>query len=179
MVERTARGIPVHDEDIQRIKLQLDTFERLFAKGQKAALICTIEQCAKYGLVLPKWSVTAILQGFHRIYTFKLKSWDDVFGAPHSKNTRPTLAKRRLRMRWRVRHEILKLRRTEKAKINPELFGRVAKSLSIGRRQCKEYWYSFAPHMRDSSEDLTPPSDEEFEEMVAKDRLRRSGKDFR
>ena len=72
--------------------------------------------CATYGVAPPEWLAMAYLKGFMAVRDFRVKSWDEAFGAPFRKGVQLAA----LRERRAARPSIV-LAVTEKLREKPDL----------------------------------------------------------
>jgi len=86
-----------------------ETQMRQFDRGDKAALLRAVFECAKAGIPLPPRCAKA----FMRVMTETIsgpgphRSWDDAFGKPHGKHTKIHAKVQKENWRWRFKAETL------------------------------------------------------------------------
>jgi hypothetical protein len=141
---------------------------RQFERGDKAALLRTIFECARVKMLLPDWCAEAFMRAVAETKSDLRAgaSWDDAFGKPHRKHRKVRAKGQEEKLRWRVYHavqreqagfsleEVVRARRqglaaVQKLKKNKKrkiplyvAFACVAKRFKLTESVCKKYYYS-------------------------------------
>jgi hypothetical protein len=86
-----------------------ETEMRQFDRGDKAALLRAIFECAKTGIPLPPRCAKAFMRAMTETISGPgpHRSWDDVFGKPHGKHTKIHAKVQEENWRWRVYFAVL------------------------------------------------------------------------
>jgi hypothetical protein len=70
--------------------------------GNKAAILKALYQCFLMGAPVPRWLSRAFVQVCEDVAGYKFKSWDQAFGRPHAKRTRPNTRKQYRDLRYPI-----------------------------------------------------------------------------
>jgi hypothetical protein len=134
-----------------------DYYESAYKMGNKDALILLIGMCGIAGWPIPKWAASIIVEAPSHAIFGRIRSWDEVFGKPHTpkKGTRLLEWQRR----WHVFAEVQTAHSKGEA-IDDLLFERIGKKLGIGGRT--------------KAKDLYAAARDEFELNKRRNALRRS-----
>ncbi|QKD03463.1 hypothetical protein [Mesorhizobium loti] len=154
----TTGGV-TEDAEFKRFSQQralefLPELEKLFAAGDKYALMQAISQCALYDLVLPRWAAEAFLEGYYSVLNLRSASWDEAFGRPYKKGFHLDKAKVRRSARLEVFLAVGRIRAREpNTPIDDHLFERVGQECNVGRSLANQLYYE---HKR-YADSLLPP----------------------
>jgi hypothetical protein len=111
-----------------------------FAEGLYA-----IAECARCGLVIPRWLSHLCVERVRAVENMRVASWDDAFGRPFPKGTQLAAERRRKRSSWRIAQEV-----TEFVVLNPGApldpeWERIGKLVGEGRTRTQEL---YAQHVK-------------------------------
>jgi hypothetical protein len=99
--------------------------------GNKRALILLIGMCGIAGWPIPEWAVSIIDEADTNAMYGDLKSWDEVFGKPHTPKKGQRLFE--FHLRHRVWAEVTNAH-SKGEPIDDLLFERIGKKMKIGRK---------------------------------------------
>lgn len=121
---------------------RLEGLRQLFASGEGYALMLAIVICARHDLVMPKWVARAYTDAFDKVNGYRVRSWDEAFGA----RTKKGAHLEPLRQRWLIGPGVLmRVREIKREKpetpIDNALFERVGQEFGIGRALASELYY--------------------------------------
>lgn len=70
--------------------------------GNKAAILKALHQCFLMNAPVPQWLRRAFLDTYEAVAGFRFVSWDQAFGRPHPKRTRPKARKQYRDLRYPI-----------------------------------------------------------------------------
>jgi len=132
----------------QRIaRIDLKELYDNFQAGDKQALMEAMYLCMMHAIPLPLWCKEAFLSACGKVYTYKAKSWEDVFGRPHPKGTHLATKREEREMSFRVYEKIRQIKKENPSiPIDCHLFETVGRELGIGAKSKTEAWYYKQKH---------------------------------
>lgn len=80
--------------------------ELKYKAGDMNALLDAVSICALNKVALPKWAVKALGEQIHRVRSYRVRSWDDIFGKPLKKGQWLTAARKEWELMRSVPYEI-------------------------------------------------------------------------
>ena len=147
--ESTHRGSQYLEGPLyQRIaRINLEGLYDSYQTGDKQALLEAMYLCMMHAIPLPLWCKEAFLSACGKVYTYKAKSWEDVFGRPHPKGTHLATKREEREMSSRVYEKIRQIKKENPSiPIDCHLFERVGRELGIGAKTKTEAWYYKQKH---------------------------------
>lgn len=115
----------------------------LYLKGDKKAILEAVLACVANDLPIPAWCAKAFEEAFLEVRSYKARSWDDVFGAPHPKGTNLAAKRKKHEKAFEVYERIKNIReRSPSTPIDACLFEEVGKEFNLGKTLTEEYYYS-------------------------------------
>ena len=108
----------------QRVK----ELESEYEAGDMNALLDAVSVCALHKVALPRWAVAALAEQIHRARTYRVASWDDIFGKPLKKGQWVTAARKEWELMRSVPYEIWTLTKQKGLSLT-EAYSAAAKSL--------------------------------------------------
>ena len=120
----------------------LEKGRKLYEAGDKGALLYYLDFCIRCHVPIPDWLRQAFLDARDAVETFKVKSWDDVFGKPLKKGKRLTTERRKRAIAVSIYVRVDELHKAGKP-IDTELFRAVGKEFGVGSTVAKQLYYKF------------------------------------
>ena len=117
-----------------------------YDQGDRTQILYCLYSCFVAGVPTPPWLEEAFTDAYRGVFQFKIKSWDDVFGRPLNKSTRPARERRNRRIandiyeRVEERHKEL-TDKGRKRPIDKSLFEAVGKEFGVGGTVTSELYY--------------------------------------
>lgn len=142
--QSTHRGVSYQEGPLyQRIASKnIDKLYDSYRAGDKQALLEALYGCFIHSLSFPRWCKKAFISACEEVYTYKAKTWDDVFGRPHPKGTHLAAKREEREMSFRVYEEIRQIKKEcPSTPIDGQLFEEVGKKFGIGGKTKTEEWY--------------------------------------
>src|ERR1700691_1933825 len=68
--------------------------QKLFEEGNKGQLLRFLDHCLSHNWPVPDWTKAALRAACHKMWSFEVKSWNEVFDRPLKKG-KPLAAQRR------------------------------------------------------------------------------------
>jgi len=99
-------------------------------KGDKRAVLDALSLCLVYDFGIPRWCRKALIVAYAIVDTYEAKSWDDVFGKPHPKNTNMAAQRDKWMYGYLVYREV-KARKNKGEAIDREMYERISKDLKL------------------------------------------------
>jgi hypothetical protein len=107
-----------------------------------AAIVEGLVTCIQNDLPIPRWCADGFLSAYNTVYSYKAKSWDDVFGRPHPKGVHLGALLKRDQYAPLVRSRIHQIKRLNPdTPIDAALFERIGRELGIGSKTLTEEYY--------------------------------------
>ncbi len=127
----------------QRIaRKNLEELYDSYQAGDKQAVLEAFNGCFIHSIPLPRWCKMAFLSACEEVYTYKAKTWDDVFGRPHPKGTHLGAKREEREMCLLVCNRIRQIKKDNSSiPIDGHLFETVGKEFGIGGKTKTEEWY--------------------------------------
>lgn len=142
--ESTHRGSPYLEGPLyQRIaRVNLEELFHSYQTGDKQALLEAMYGCMMHAIPFPRWCKKAFLSACEDVYTYKAKTWDDVFGHPHPKGTHLAAKREEREKSLHVCKRIQQIKEDDPSiPIDGHLFETVGKEFGIGGKTKTEEWY--------------------------------------
>ena len=121
--------------------------ERILARGRerlesgdKSQLLYCLNHCVTNDLSIPEWLGKALADAFHAVHTYKVRSWDDVFGKPLAKGKRLETERRNMEIADPIWRYVRKLQE-EGRPIGKELFAAVGKDFGVSGTVAEQIYY--------------------------------------
>lgn len=116
----------------------------VFQNGDNSAILETIYICSLHSLLLPRWCQTAFGSAYRKVRGFEVKSWDNVFGRPHSKNVKIGAKYDEIQKGLPLYARVTKIKQNDPAKaIDRFLFEDVGKEFGISGTLADQYYYKW------------------------------------
>ena len=113
-------------------------------KGHKGAILEAFYLCSLRSLPIPKWCSLAYLEAYRKVRHYKARSWDDVFGRPHPKNTKIEAKADERKKSVAVYNRILEMLQKEpETAIDDGLFEKVGKEFGLCKTLANRYYYKW------------------------------------
>ena len=130
----------------QRVKALKSEYEA----GDMNALLDAVSICALNKVALPRWAVAALGEQIHRARTYRVASWDDIFGKPIKKGQHLSAARKEWELMRSVPYEMWTLTKHDRLSLQ-DAFAAAAKSLCSNQTTIKQIYYKAqtllrAPH---------------------------------
>jgi hypothetical protein len=111
-------------------------------RGNKAALLMAVYQCALMGKPLPEWLRQAFIETYESAARYEIRSWDEAFGRPQVQGAHLNPRKEYADLRYEIALRVA-LRTPEKEPIEPDLFDKIGAELGIGKTKASDIYYNF------------------------------------
>ena len=124
--------------------------ESKYEAGDMNALLDAVSLCALWKVVLPRWAVKALGDQIHRVNTYRVASWDDIFGKPLKKGQHLNAARKEWELMRSVPYEMWTLTKHEGLSLT-DAYRVAAKSLGSNETTVRQIYYKVqailrAPH---------------------------------
>ena len=120
----------------QRVKELKSKYEA----GDMNALLDAVSICALHKVAMPRWAAAALAEQIHRARTYRVASWDDIFGKPLKKGQWVTAARKEWELMRSVPYEIWTLTKQKGLSLT-EAYSAAAKSLRSNETTIKLIYY--------------------------------------
>ncbi len=125
---------------------ELEEVEKYYSETKDSTAIPEgVFLCAHNGFVMPKWLSVAYIKAFRTTKVFyQAKSWDDVFGKPHPKNTQIGTKREFKEKSLDVYFRIIEIKeQNPDIPIDVHLYETVGRELGVGGHTKVGEWYSY------------------------------------
>ena len=119
----------------QRVK----ALESKYDAGDMDALLDAIFECSLHKVALPRWAVNALGHQLHRVRSYQVASWDDIFGKPLKKGQWLTAARKEYELMRSVPYEIWTLTKHKGLSLT-EAYSAAALSLGSNETTVREIY---------------------------------------
>ena len=105
--------ISTHPQIKKNARKSVKGLESLYEAGDMNALLDAVSICSLNKVALPKWAVKALGDQIHRARTYRVASWDDIFGKPLKKGQHLNAARKEWELMRSVPYEMWTLTKHE------------------------------------------------------------------
>ena len=124
--------------------------ESKYKAGDINALLDAVSICSLNKVALPKWAVKALGDQIHRARTYRVASWDDIFGKPLKKGQHLNAARKEWELMRSVPYEMWTLTKHEGLSLT-DAYRVAAKTLGSNETTVRQIYYKVqallrAPH---------------------------------
>ena len=127
----------------QRVKDLKSKYEA----GDMNALLDAVSICALHKVALPRWAVAALGEQIHRARTYRVASWDAIFGKPIKKGQHLSAARKEWELMRSVPYEMWTLTKHKGLSLQ-DAFTAAAKSLCSNETTIKQIYYKVQALLR-------------------------------
>jgi hypothetical protein len=128
--------------------IDLERCKELFEKGDRSQILSCLDHCLMDDLPIPDWLARAFVAACDDVRTYKVKSWDDVFGRPLPKGRHLEDARRNYAIAFPLWRRVRALHNTGEP-IDKGLFEKVGAEFDIGGTTASELYYELCRELTD------------------------------
>lgn len=127
-----------------------------YEAGHKSELLYCLHYCVVNGVPIPDWLKQAFERAYDDVHTYKVKSWDDVFGRPLKKGRQLKTERRKLEIAGPIWSRVHELHRAGRGRpIDKALFDRVGNEFGISGTVAAELYYAIIHEHVEGDDDRT------------------------
>src|SRR5262245_653541 len=127
---------PLDDYD----KRVLERGRLRYEQGDKRELLYWLGWCVINNRQIPSWIRQALQEALHAASSYRIRSWDEVFGPPVPKGTKLKVARRKHEIAWPLFERVRDLVKAGRP-IDDTLFEEVGREFGIGKTVASELYY--------------------------------------
>lgn len=120
----------------------IDRFRAAYEAGNTFAILHAVAECARCGLVMPKWVVRGFLDHYRDVIHYKVKSLDEAFGRYLPKRAKLPAHRKHWEKGILAYAEVQRLSDAG-IPIDESLFNKAGESLGIGGSKVRDYYYEW------------------------------------
>jgi hypothetical protein len=122
---------------------QLEQARLRYEQGNKSELLRWMNWCFIANREVPSWIKEGISKAVNDADTYKIRTWNDVFGKPVPKGTHLKTARRNSEIEWDLFWRVCGLHKAGRP-IDENLFEKVGKEFGIKKTLASKLYYEFA-----------------------------------
>jgi hypothetical protein len=127
------------DDDVY-IATYLSIAKQKIEGGNKTVLLKAMHECLLLRKPLPEWLRLAFVQAYQSAYPFEIRSWDEIFGAPHPKGAHLKTRKQHFELEYPISSRLDELAAKGET-IDKWLFEKIGKEFGISGTTASTIYY--------------------------------------
>ena len=130
---------------------QLEQARLRYEQGKKSELLYWLRDCVMNNREVPDWIKKALCKALDDAHTYKIKSWNEVFGPPVPKGKHLKNARRNYEIAWPVFDRVQELHKSNPSEwpIGDYLFETVAAEFKIKKTLASKLYYEVVEEIRE------------------------------
>jgi hypothetical protein len=127
---------------------QLEQARLRYAQGKKSELLYWLHYCVMNDREIPAWIKEGLFKALEAAHSYKIRSWNEVFGPPVPKGRRLKNARRNQEIAFNVFDRVQALHKAGQP-IDENLFEEVGKEFGIKKTLASQLYYECGEEIRE------------------------------